>query len=438
MNYLFDLNEEPTSSFCASDGEDNTSDLSDSCKPSSSKKRIAYSRKKRRKSSSKYEESSQEVGVLEHGDNNGSAMVQNEILDHGLVRPRRKKYARKARNEDSRPPLLWNIWEEQHERWIDENLSKDADLDHQSELMNETAEASSELTMPLLRYQKEWLAWALKQESSAVRGGILADEMGMGKTIQAIALVLAKREFQRIAPEPDDPSSLPGSSTVLPVIKGTLVICPVIAVTQWVSEIDRFTLKGSTKVLVYHGAKRGKSSEQFSEYDFVITTYSIVESEYRKYMMPPKEQCPYCGKLFNHKKLSIHQRYFCGPNAERTEKQSKQFKKKKREVNKKRIKEHENGKDQGADMNTKFWSEELEKGFNRLKEKETSMRADNSDATCREKSLLHAVKWQRIILDEVSCDHYCCWNCCVLQNKTGSLHLFFVSIIATFSPVLHF
>jgi len=58
--------------------------------------------------------------------------------------------------------------------------------------MSETAEAPSDLTMPLLRYQKEWLAWGLKQESSVSKGGILADEMGMGKTVQAIALVLAK------------------------------------------------------------------------------------------------------------------------------------------------------------------------------------------------------------------------------------------------------
>ncbi|KAF2284940.1 hypothetical protein GH714_032721 [Hevea brasiliensis] len=58
--------------------------------------------------------------------------------------------------------------------------SEDVDLDHQHGIVNETAEPPSELIMPLLRYQKEWLAWALKQEESETKGGILADEMGMG------------------------------------------------------------------------------------------------------------------------------------------------------------------------------------------------------------------------------------------------------------------
>lgn len=46
------------------------------------------------------------------------------------------------------------------------------------------AEQPPEIVMPLLPYQRQFLTWALRQEHSAVRGGILADEMGMGKTLQ--------------------------------------------------------------------------------------------------------------------------------------------------------------------------------------------------------------------------------------------------------------
>lgn len=42
------------------------------------------------------------------------------------------------------------------------------------------AEPSSDLLMPLLPYQKEGLGWMLNQESNEHKGGILADEMGMG------------------------------------------------------------------------------------------------------------------------------------------------------------------------------------------------------------------------------------------------------------------
>ena len=45
----------------------------------------------------------------------------------------------------------------------------------------EPMEPCEDLLMPLLPYQKEGLGWMMHQERSDTRGGILADEMGMGK-----------------------------------------------------------------------------------------------------------------------------------------------------------------------------------------------------------------------------------------------------------------
>ena len=52
----------------------------------------------------------------------------------------------------------------------------------------------------MLPYQKEGLGWLCAQEEGKVRGGILADEMGMGKTLQTIALMIAHRSRSAVAP----------------------------------------------------------------------------------------------------------------------------------------------------------------------------------------------------------------------------------------------
>ncbi|XP_058220285.1 DNA repair protein RAD16 isoform X3 [Rhododendron vialii] len=322
---------------------------------------------------------------------------------------RKIKLKRRKKKKGEGPILLWEVWEEEQEKWIEENILKDVDLENHNEVVAETVDAPSDVVMPLLRYQKEWLAWALKQEESATRGGILADEMGMGKTIQAIALVLAKREIRRAIGDPDG-QPLPCSSSGLPEIKGTLVICPLVAVIQWVSEIERFTTKGSNKILVYHGAKRGKSLQQFSEYDFVITTYSIVESEYRKNVMPPKKKCEWCGKAFYDRKMNIHLKYFCGPDAVKTDKQSKQKRKgPKLSLNKLKHKSAstEGQEDESMGVKDKGTCKKSGKRDNTEKEPGVCSSKDNSadieESILRKNSILHAVKWDRIILDEA---HY--------------------------------
>ena len=56
------------------------------------------------------------------------------------------------------------------------------------------AEPPRGLVRHLLPFQREGLAWMMGNEKTAVKGGILADEMGMGKTIQAVSLVLKSKE----------------------------------------------------------------------------------------------------------------------------------------------------------------------------------------------------------------------------------------------------
>ena len=165
-------------------------------------------------------------------------------------------------------------------------------------------EPPSDLLMPLLPYQKEGLGWMFNQEHVDVHGGILADEMGMGKTIQAISLILDNRPMttgsgsggsnsssgssssssdaaaQRAAWDASDarhgadPRKTPRAST--------LVVVPTIALRQWQMEISRFTAEGALTVKVYHGENRSTTVKDLRTADVVMTTYAIMESEYRK------------------------------------------------------------------------------------------------------------------------------------------------------------
>lgn len=106
---------------------------------------------------------------------------------------------------------------------------------------------------------------------------------------------------------------------------GTLVVCPVIALTQWKTEIEKFT-DGSLTVGTYHGPDRESQipREMLKKYDVVLTTYQVVEADFRKMTSPNRVQCPNCGGRFKLDKLPIHLKYFCGEGAQKTEAQARQ------------------------------------------------------------------------------------------------------------------
>jgi len=165
------------------------------------------------------------------------------------------------------------------------------------------AETPRLMTTKLLPFQQEGLYWLLEQEKSDIGGGLLCDEMGMGKTIQMISLMVASKMAE---PEKHGP---------------TLVVAPSSAMLQWVDEVQNVTLDGTLNVLVYYGAKRGTlTPDELMKTDIVLTSYPILEYEYRQCVDRLKVACKYCGKKLLPRKLILHNQYFCGPNAKRTKK----------------------------------------------------------------------------------------------------------------------
>ncbi|NXG55267.1 TTF2 factor, partial [Hemiprocne comata] len=142
-----------------------------------------------------------------------------------------------------------------------------------------TAEDPSGLKVPLLLHQKQALAWLLWRESQRPCGGILADDMGLGKTLTMIALILAQKQLKtEKRKETLEIWRSKNDSTVIPS-HSTLIICPASLIHHWKKEIDRHVGWGKLRVYLYHGPSRDKRAEALSEYDVVVTTYSLLSKE---------------------------------------------------------------------------------------------------------------------------------------------------------------
>ena len=114
------------------------------------------------------------------------------------------------------------------------------------------------LTGHLRDYQREGLGWMFFLQRYSF-GGCLADDMGVGKTAQVLALLETRRELRAS-----------GSAT-----KASLAVVPRSLVFNWKQEAARFTPQ--LRVLDYTGLERKNSD--FSGYDLVLTTYGTVRRD---------------------------------------------------------------------------------------------------------------------------------------------------------------
>ncbi|KAI9080161.1 hypothetical protein K1719_037839 [Acacia pycnantha] len=140
------------------------------------------------------------------------------------------------------------------------------------------------------------------------RGGILADAMGLGKTIMTIALLLAHSgtggssssqlmdqplsESGEVNDTVQNSSNVPKKASKFSGFEklrkqrntltngGSLIICPMTLLGQWKAEIETHVQPGSLSLYVHYGQSRPKDAKTLVQSDIVITTYGIVASEF--------------------------------------------------------------------------------------------------------------------------------------------------------------
>ena len=111
----------------------------------------------------------------------------------------------------------------------------------------------------LFQFQEQGHGW-LRLLGDLGIGAILADDMGLGMTVQAIAMLLSERAEL-------------GADALGP----TLVVCPMSVARQWVAEIERFA--PGLRVHLHHGNERLAGEElarAARASDVVVTSYDIV------------------------------------------------------------------------------------------------------------------------------------------------------------------
>jgi DNA repair protein RAD16 len=156
----------------------------------------------------------------------------------------------------------------------------------------------------------------------------MADEMGMGKTLQTIVTILDNRpKLQHVKAGTKHPPAAPDldarkredglwqeslkswnhememcnvpkkllrntkrGGAPMGARAGTMVVCPVIALYQWQEEIKKFTEGTALSVGIYHGPNRAAQNprEVLCKYDVVLTTYQVLEADFRKMVSPNK------------------------------------------------------------------------------------------------------------------------------------------------------
>ncbi|KAF6845403.1 SNF2 family domain-containing protein [Colletotrichum musicola] len=126
-----------------------------------------------------------------------------------------------------------------------------------------------------------------QQAEQSVKGGILAEEMGLGKTLEVIGLVaLHRRPFE------NGTIITTREGEELLVTGATLIVTPDSLRQQWISEIQRHA--PHLRVKHYAGRKHAQSvtgeelRADLASQDVVITTYPTLSSELHYAMKPPE------------------------------------------------------------------------------------------------------------------------------------------------------
>jgi SNF2 family DNA or RNA helicase len=126
---------------------------------------------------------------------------------------------------------------------------------------SESQDFEHRLTIEPYPYQIAGIEWLVAQREQGVRGVLLADVMGLGKTLQGIGLLAHEIASGR---------------------QNNLILCPGTLTENWRRELVRFA--PHLEVFLHKGPTRSGLSRRLREHDVVVSTYDVLLQDWQLFL----------------------------------------------------------------------------------------------------------------------------------------------------------
>ncbi|PWY71402.1 helicase [Aspergillus eucalypticola CBS 122712] len=228
----------------------------------------------------------------DNSDNESSEVDDNDTLSINKLVPTSAKISTKR---------LEHIMDTLHEHDYLQEVQPDKNLNislfsHQKEAIDfmirrETGRSTSSISLWNIRKDKNGNPHhyhAITGDSSielpvGPLGGILADTMGLGKTVTTLSTILSTLGHSEEWVKKRTNSQVSGTKGT----KATLIVVPNEALMeQWLDEIRSKFKPGTFEHCKYHGPSRKASIHTFEEFDIVLTTYGTISTEFAEKESP--------------------------------------------------------------------------------------------------------------------------------------------------------